>query len=138
MLRRLFSEHGQRALRYCAVSVVNVAVGGSALAVGHAVFGWHALAANLFSWIVSTSPAYLLSRAWVWNRSGAHRLGGEVIPFWIMALMGLVLSSCAVALAGHFTDRTVFVLAGNVSAYATIWVARYLFLDQVLWRRDPV
>ena len=135
-LQKLRAEHGLKALRYCGVSVVNVTVGVGVLALCYAVLGWPAVGANLAAWMVSTVPAYLLSRAWVWQRSGPHRLAGEVLTFWVMALVGLVLSSLAVAVVEHFTQRTVLVAAGNLSAYGVVWVAKYVFLDQVMWTRD--
>lgn len=134
-LRRLRVEHGPKALRYCGVSVVNVTVGLTVLAICHGVLGWPAVGANLAAWMVGTAPAYLLSRAWVWQRSGPHRLGGEVLTFWVMALVGLALSSLAVAVIGHFTQRTLLVVAGNLAAYGSVWVAKYVFLDRVLWPR---
>lgn len=134
-LQRLRDEHGLKALRYCGVSVVNVTVGLSVLAVCHGVLGWPAVGANLAAWMVGTAPAYLLSRAWVWRRSGPHRLGGEVLTFWVMALVGLALSSLAVAVIEHFTQRTLLVVAGNLVAYGSVWVAKYVFLDRVLWPR---
>ena len=126
-----------RALRYCAVSAVNVTVSVSVLAVCHALLGWTALWSNLAAWMVSTLPAYLLSRAWVWGRAGPHRIGREVGVFWVMALSGLGFSSLAVRIVEHFTELTVFVVAGNLSAYGTVWVAKYLFLDRVIWRSSP-
>ena len=134
-LRRLRVEHGLKALRYCGVSVVNVTVGLTVLAICHGVLGWPAVGANLAAWMVGTAPAYLLSRTWVWQRSGPHRLGGEVLTFWVMALVGLALSSLAVAVIEHFTQRTLLVVVGNLGAYGSVWVAKYVFLDRVLWPR---
>ena len=133
-LRRLRAEHGQKALRYGAVSVVNVTVSVIVLTVCHGVLGWTALGSNLAAWLVSTLPAYLLSRAWVWGRTGPHRLGGEMSAFWVMALVGLAFSSLVVRIVEHFTQMTVLVVAGNLCAYGVVWVAKYLFLDQVMWR----
>ena len=133
-LQRLRAEHGLKALRYCGVSVVNVSSGLTVLAVCHAVLGWAAVGANLAAWMVSTVPAYLLSRAWVWRQSGPHRLAGEVLTFWVLALVGLGLSSLVVGIVEHYTQRTLLVVAGNLCAYGTVWVAKYLFLDQVMWR----
>lgn len=132
-LQRLRAEHGLRALRYCGVSIVNVTVGLSVLAVCHGVLEWPAVVANLAAWTVGTAPAYLLSRAWVWQRSGPHRLGGEVLTFWIVALIGLILSSLVVAVIEHLADMTLLVVAGNFGAYGSVWIAKYVFLDQVLW-----
>jgi len=132
-LQRLRAEHGLKALRYCGVSAVNVTVGVSVLTICHAVLDWPAVGANLAAWMVGTVPAYLLSRAWVWQRSGPHRWGGEVLTFWIVALVGLVLSSLAVGVVEHYTERTLVVAAANLGAYGAVWVAKYLFLDQVMW-----
>ena len=134
--RRLRDQHGAKALRYCGVSAVNVAVGLSVLTVCHSLLGWPGVTANLSAWAVATVPAYLLSRAWVWQQGGSHRLGGEVLPFWTMALVGLAMSSLAVALVERFTQRTLFVVCGTMSAYGVVWIAKYLFLDQVIWHRD--
>ena len=132
-LQRLRAEHGLKALRYCGVSAVNVTVGVGVLAVCHGLLGWPAIVANVSAWLVGTLPAYLLSRAWVWKRGGHHRLGGEVITFWVMALVGLVLSSLTVAIIERFTERTVLVLVGNLGAYGIVWVGKYVFLDQIMW-----
>ena len=134
-LRRLRAEHGPKALRYCGVSIVNVTVGIGVLAVCHGALGWPAVVANLAAWMVGTAPAYLLSRAWVWQRRGPHRLGGEVVTFWTVALVGLALSSLAVAIIEHLSDRTLLVVAGNLGAYGGVWAAKYVFLDQVMWPR---
>ncbi len=132
-LQRLRVEHGLKALRYCGVSVVNVTVGVSVLVVCHALFGWTAVQSNLAAWAVGTTPAYLLSRAWVWQQSGRHRIGSEVITFWLMAFVGLVLSSLVVRLVEHLAENTLAVVAGNLSAYGLVWIAKYLYLDNVMW-----
>lgn len=132
-LQRLRADHGLKALRYCGVSAVNVTVAVAVLTVCHGALGWPALGANVAAWMVGTVPAYLLSRAWVWQRSGPHRLGGEVATFWVIALVGLALSSVTVAVVERFTDRTVLVVAGNLVAYGTVWVGKYVFCDLVMW-----
>ena len=134
-MRRLLVEHGMKALRYCGVSAVNMVVGVSVLVTCHALFGWSAVASNLAAWTVGTIPAYLLSRAWVWNRSGSHRLGGEVLPFWVMGLAGLGLSTVVVGLVEQYTHNTLYILTGNICAYGVVWVAKYVLLDQVIWHR---
>ncbi len=130
---RLRAEHGVKALRYSVVSVVNVSVSVGVLAVCHAGLGWSALWANLAAWLVSTLPAFLLSRAWVWGRSGPHRRATEALIFWVVALVGLGVSSLVVGLVEQLTQRTVLVVAGSLFGYGVVWVAKYLFLDKVVW-----
>ncbi len=132
-LVRLRDEHGVKALRYSAVSVINVSVSVGVLATCHALLGWSALWANLAAWLMSTFPAYLLSRTWVWGRSGPHRLAGEAFVFWVLALIGLGCSSLVVGIVEYFTQRTALVVIGSLFAYGVVWVAKYLFLDRVMW-----
>ena len=138
LLARLKADHGAKALRYCGVSVVNVLTGLSTLAFFHGVLHWSGVASNLMAWSVSTAPAYLLSRAWVWQQSGSHRLSGEVVPFWVMALVGLLLSTFVVNLVDQRTDRTTFILAALVGTYGVVWVVKYVILDKVMWQRPTV
>jgi putative flippase GtrA len=138
LLARLKAEHGAKALRYCGVSAVNVLTGVSTMAFFHGVLHWSGVSSNLMAWSVSTAPAYLLSRAWVWQQSGSHRLSGEVVPFWVMALAGLLLSTFVVNLVDQRTDRTSLVLVALLAAYGVVWVAKYVILDKVMWQRPTV
>ena len=113
-LARLLEEHGAKLVRYCGVSVVNVV-----------------------TWIVSTGPAYVLSRYWVWQQTGANSVRAEIVPFWILAFIGLACSSVAVAIAGAYTDDTLIIVSVNFTTYGVVWVAKYLVLDNVMWGSEP-
>jgi len=132
-LLRLIEDHGMRVLRYCGVSVVNVILGAGTFLVLLSVFDFSPLSANLVAWVVSTGPAYLLSRYWVWEQSGSHSVKSEIAPFWILALVGLTFSSVSVTIAGTMTDSGVLLLGVQLSAYGIVWVAKYLVLDQLMW-----
>jgi putative flippase GtrA len=131
---RLIDDHGTKALRYCGVSAINVIIGVGTLAFCHAVLGWDEVPANVIAWVVSTGPAYLLSRRWVWQQSGYHSIHREVLPFWIIALVGLGFSTLVVGIAGEYTHKTFWILVANLSAYGVVWVAKYVILDRVMWR----
>ena len=133
---RTVAEHWSKALRYCAVSAVNVVLGLGTLAFALEVLDFHPVLANLTAWLVSTGPAYLLSRYWVWQQLGANSVKSEIVPFWIIALIGLVLSTATIAVLGSITDRTLVLLTGTVVAYGIVWVAKYLVLDGLLWPND--
>ena len=131
----------KRFARYAAVSAVNVIVGEGLLVFAYAVLGWRATAANLFSAVFAAGPAYYLSRRWVWKMSGRSHFMGEVVPFWSLALLGLVVSTVAVTLAEHVItgitpDRTlqaVFVATSAFVAYGIVWVVRFLILDRFVF-----
>ena len=130
---RTVAEHWRKALRYCAVSAVNVVVGLSTLAFALEILDFSPVVANLTAWMVSTGPAYLLSRYWVWQQLGANSVKSEIAPFWIIAGIGLALSSVTIGVLGMITDHTLILLAGTIVAYGLVWVAKYLVLDGLLW-----
>jgi len=132
-LVRVLEEHGAKLLRYCGVSAVNVVTGMSTLAFCHAVLGWSPVASSISAWAVSTIPAYLLSRHWVWQQSGSHSVSAEIMPFWILALAGLAFSTLVVGLVGTYTDSTPIILLGNLGAYGVVWVVKYLVIDNLMW-----
>ena len=136
-LARLLEEHGAKLVRYCGVSVVNVVIGLSTLTFCLAVIDLTPVAANVAAWIVSTGPAYVLSRYWVWQQTGANSVRAEIVPFWILAFIGLACSSVAVAIAGAYTDDTLIIVSVNFTTYGVVWVAKYLVLDNVMWGSEP-
>jgi len=120
-------------LRYCGVSAFNVLLGSGTFLICLAVFDLAPLPANLIAWVVSTGPAYLLSRYWVWEQSGSSSVKSEIAPFWILALIGLGFSSLCVTLAGLWIENPLVLLAVQFCAYGVVWVAKYLVLDQLMW-----
>lgn len=128
------SHHGRKALRYSLVSVVAVAISQAVLWTCHGVLGWGAVVSNVISVAVGAVPSYLLNRAWVWGKKGSHDWLREVVPFWVFAFAGLCLSVAFVAIAARWSDATAMVSLASLSAFGILWVARYLVLDQLLFR----
>lgn len=132
-LTRFVEEHGMKLLRYCGVSVVNVVTGVGTLFVCLEVFELQRVLSNVIAWMVSTIPAYLLSRYWVWQQSGSNSVKAEIAPFWILALIGLGFSTLCIWIAGFFTENSLLLIAVNIGAYGIVWVAKYLVLDRLMW-----
>ena len=129
----LIEEHGVKLLRYCGVSVVNVITGAGTFFICLSVFDLAPLPSNIIAWAVSTGPAYVLSRYWVWEQSGSHSVRSEIAPFWILALIGLAFSSVCLTIAGTMTERDLILLGVQLVAYGIVWVAKYVVLDQLMW-----
>src|SRR5262249_26054550 len=99
-------------------------------------------AANVIAAIVCIGPSFALNRRWVWKGVGRGHWRREVMPFWGYSLLSVVLSTIAVAMAGHWADsigaspqhRTMMVLGANVLTCGTLWVGQFLLLDKVLFR----
>jgi putative flippase GtrA len=134
-LRALIDQYLGKALRYSAVSVIGVVVTEALLVLFYDVLFDHEKAAlsNFLAVVIASLPAYLLNRAWVWNKTGAHSFTREVAPFWLMSLLGLALSTVAVAVVSDHTDATIAIAATNLAAFGVLWVAKFIVLERLLF-----
>lgn len=123
----------RKAIRYSMVSVVAVGVSQMVLIICSGVLHWSAVASNLAAVSIGSIPSYSLNRSWVWGKRGGNHLWREVMPFWGFALVGLAFSTLLVHLASGWNDSTVVVSAANLTAFGILWVAKYLFLDSLLF-----
>ena len=115
------------------VSVVAVACSQAILWTGHGILEWDPVMSNVVAVAISSVPSYLLNRAWVWGKTGAHDVWREIVPFWVFAFAGLGLSVLFVWAAAKWSEATVVVSIANLSAFGILWVARYIILDQLLF-----
>ena len=130
-------------VRYTAVSVVSVCVQQAVLFV--ALFFWAARTSNIVAVCVSAVPSYYLNRVWAWGKTGKSHLMKEVVPFWVMALAGLVLSTWAADFAeshahqittSHLGMKLV-VMAATVGAFGILWVGKFVVFNKVLFVNHP-
>lgn len=135
-LADLLAGRGKLAGRYLAVSVINIFNSQALLYLANSVWGWPGGWANVFAASLASIPAYVLSRAWVWERRGSHSMRREVLPFWIITLIGLVVSSVAAALADRQFGPGLLVNVASLCAYFVVWVAKFVVLDR-LFTHDP-
>jgi putative flippase GtrA len=124
----------QKLVKYSAASAAGVLVGQATLWACLEGLEWPALAANLASVTLGCIPNYTINRYWTWQQSGQNRLWGEVVPFWVMAAAGALLSSLAVAFADHQWDSNLAVAIANLSGFGVLWIAKFLVLDRLMWR----
>lgn len=136
-------------LRYGSVSVVATATSLVVLAVLVSTGAVGAAGANVVATTVGMVPSFELNRRWVWGVRGRPSLRRQVVPFVALSSFGLVLSTAAVAIAATVADRsgwststtTAVVLAANLAAFGTVWLAQFVVLDRILFRdrggKDP-
>lgn len=121
-------------IKYSAASVAGVVTSQTVLISCVVVLSIEAAWANVIAVVVGALPNYLINRAWTFNKRGAHSLTREVLPFWGMAILGLILSTVAVAWADEQFDGNIFALmAANTGSFGVLWVARYFILDKLLF-----
>ena len=131
---RLWREYGQKLIRFAGVSVINVTTGQTLLYVCYARLNWPGMLANMVAVAAGSVPAYLLSRHYVWKREkGDHKVGAEILPFWGLAFVGLVLSTALVGVVDSFSDRTLAVQGANAAAFGSLWIVRFVVLEHLLW-----
>lgn len=124
----------KKLLKYSTASVVGVAVGQPVLWIFYGPVGWAAVPANLASVTAGAVPNYLINRKWTWHQTGKNRLWGEVVPFWVMSALGMLLSLWAVSYAEDRWDTTIAVAIAQLSGFGVLWLAKFLVLDKVMWK----
>ncbi len=132
---------GRKVVRYLLVSMVNVVLGEAVLGLSYQFLHWSVLTAAAVAVVVATVPAYFLNRTWVWRRTGRSRLMKEVIPFWVLAVVYLMLSvgaaKAAEAAARSLTAsrplQTVVIMSSILVASAVLWLIRFFVFDTLVF-----
>jgi putative flippase GtrA len=134
------TPEGLKLLRYTAVSVISALTSLVLLTLIYGVFRlWGPLVSVLVANVLAGIPSYLLNRQWVWQKGGRSHLWREVLPFWIVSLTGIGFSLFAASVARNIADahhlahvpRTALVVGANVSAFAVVWILKFLLLNRV-------
>jgi putative flippase GtrA len=120
--------------RYSVASLSGTVVGLGTLVLCKAGLGWSGVVSNLVSVTLGTIPNYLINRYWTWQRSGRARMSREVFAFWVLALLGLLVSTGFVAYADHRWGTTLAVAVAQLAGFGLLWVGKYVFLEKVLFR----
>ncbi len=113
------------------VSAVNVVNHQIILQLALRLWDWSGGWANAFAASTAAVPAYFMSRYWVWQVRGRSSLRDEVLPFWAIALLGLLVSSITAEVADRLFDEPLMVSAGSIAGYFIVWVAKFLLLDRL-------
>ncbi len=132
-------------VRYTLVSIISVFVSLVVLFVTFYFFHWSARTANIVAVGVSAIPSYMLNRAWAWGKTGRSHMLKEVVPFWAMAFLGLVLSTWAAVFTranAHYitTSRlgvTLLVMVSNILSFGVLWFGKFMILNKVLFVHRP-
>ncbi len=119
--------------RYVLVSLVSVIIGQSLLYFFFEICGWAATLSNFLCVAISTVPNYVLNRFWVWGKSGPHDFKREIFPYWVLAFLGLGLSTLFVFIANRIWDAWYVVNTANITAYGVLWVVKFIILDRYLF-----
>jgi putative flippase GtrA len=127
-------------LRYGTISVVSTAISLSGLFVFYRWIGLSPTWSNILATCIATVPYYYLNRIWVFKKSGRSHLTKEVLPFWTIAIVSLVLSTLAVKFAGSqvhsISSKNVrggILVAANFATYGILWIAKFVVFNRYLF-----
>jgi putative flippase GtrA len=130
-------------LRYGTISVVSTAISLSGLFVFYRWIGLSPTWSNILATCIATVPYYYLNRRWVFKKSGRSHLTKEVLPFWTIAFVSLVLSTLAVKFAGSQVHsissknvRGAILVAANFATYGILWIAKFIVFNRYLFNPD--
>ena len=128
-------------IRYASTSLICVAITQVLIIVLYGIVKLKEVPANLAATMLTSIPAYMLNKYWVWGKKGRPHMRREVIPFWAFTVAGWVLSTGMVALASDIGDphtpmRTIAVMIASISGFGILWVLKYLFLDKIMFGPD--
>ena len=141
VLDRVTGGRGALAIKYSAVSAIGVTITQVLLVLFVGILDWHPVASNVGAVSFTSVPVFFLNKRWVWNHDGKVSFRREVLPFWVFTLAGLLLSTGLVAVAHSLSDSQILVMAANLAGFGMLWVAKFLFLDRVMFghsERDEV
>ena len=135
----------RKVLRYSLVSLISIAVSQSVLMVAFGMLQWTARLANVAACAVATAPSYHLNRVWAWGRRGRSHLWREVVPFWVLAFLGLAFSTWAADLGSTLARRvavsheteTVIVMGCALSAFGVLWIGKFTIFNAMLFAERP-
>ncbi len=135
------SEPGQRAIRYSATSLICVAITQVLLFgfTSKSLLGWKPGWGNITAVMLTSIPAFILNKRWVWGKRGKAHMRREVIPFGVFTLAGWVLSTFLVVLATDATQdmsknaHQLAIQGANIAGFGVLWILKYLFLDKIMF-----
>ena len=131
-------------IKYSFVSVISVAITEIALIILHAGVklspGWSSFWAST----IAAFPSYYLNRNWVWAKSGRSHMRKEVLPFWILAFIGIGFSALIGKIVGGATDgienhnlQTLVLVTANVGAFGVLWILKFIIFNKILFAHKP-
>ena len=135
-ITRIKAIDHRKVLRYSAVSFIAVPVTQAVLLFFQYGLGWSGLQANTMAVAVTIVPVYVMNRYWVWGTRDKNNFVTEILPFWAMTLLGLVVSTVCVAFAEHQFDSPVMVNVANAFGFGCVWLLKFFVLDKVMFGRE--
>ena len=139
------TPEGRKMVRYTMVSVISVIVSQVVLLFCFGLLHWSARWSNVTACSVATIPSYELNRKWAWGKHGKSHMWKEVVPFWVLAFIGLAFSTWSAdyaesyVVSHHYSHsvQTIVVAAAALGAFGVLWVGKFIILNKLLFKTHP-
>jgi len=134
------TTHGRKLVRYTLVSVASTVTSIVVIAI---VYGFKIIPgeveATIFGNVVATLPAYNLNRRWTWGKTGRSHVRKEILPFWVIAALGIAFSILGASYAHHLVHthhwsqliNTGLVVGANFVSFAVFWVLKLMIFNKI-------
>jgi putative flippase GtrA len=133
VLARIRETDYRKLMKYSAVSAVAFPVTQVILLICTGPLDMSGVQANLIAVTLMSIPAYILNRYWVWGKKDKNRFTTEILPFWIVTLVGLALSTLFAHYADMWSDSPLAINLANALGFGTVWVFKFLILDKAMF-----
>jgi putative flippase GtrA len=133
VVARIREADYRKLLKYSAVSAIAFPFTQVLLLLFTVVLDWTFVTANLVAVTIMAFPAYAMNRYWVWGKKDKNQFTTEVLPFWIITLIGLGLSTVCAHFADAWFHTPVAVNVANAVGFGLVWVFKFLFLDRIMF-----
>lgn len=138
---RLTTPQARKFIRYSMVSVIAVVTTLGVQAIALTLFDIDGTESAIIASTIAAVPSYFLNRSWVWGKSGRSHVMKEVVPFWVMAAIGLAFSTAASTIADHLiqeatdneTIRTLVILTTTFTTFGVLWIAKFVIFNKILF-----
>ena len=134
------TPEAKQLVRYVMVSVIATIVAFGVLVLVFGVFHlFGVVVSTVVANVAATFPVYVLNRRWVWGKSGRSHVMKEIVPFWGMQILGIVVSIGGAALARQYgtahhlshRDQTALVVLANLVSFGVFYILKYLVFNRL-------
>jgi putative flippase GtrA len=134
------SHEGKKLIRYTLSSLITTGVSLAAILITYGFKIIHGIIeATLFGNVIAVIPSYYLNRMWAWGKRGRSHFRNEVIPYWVMAFLGIAFSLIGATYTKHLVHthhwghlaNTALVGGVNVLSFAIFWVLKMLVFNRI-------
>ncbi|MEL7209898.1 MAG: GtrA family protein [Actinomycetota bacterium] len=126
---RLRALDFRRIVRYSAVSAISFPLTQVVLLICLVGFDLSGAVSNVIAVTLVAIPAYILNRYWVWGKNSKNSFTTEVLPFWGITLLGMILSTACAYYADRWFESPFAINVANALGFGVVWVFKFFLLD---------